>query len=494
MVITERLVKAFKVGAPLIAVETADPAATLLAARDAFEALEIANGKVGLVMWDCAAGARPINETGKAAVAKLGGKPEALVAPAQVLIKAMSDLPDNTVLFMQNMHRFLGNDMVLQAVWNLRDKFKANGRMLVMLGTTFRMPAELQHDVFTFVEPLPSRAQLGQTIGELRESGIELSDDTIEKAANAAIGVTAFAAENLAAMACTKEGMNLTQLWDSKRRKINETPGLKVANALSFGDLGGLSQVKKFMGGILRGNDAPSAIVFIDEADKAMAGAQHDTSGVSQDQLGSTLTWMEDKEATGIIAYGVPGSGKSALAKACGAEIDIPVIELDLGGLKGSLVGQSQQQLREALKVIDAVSAGRTLFIATCNSLVTLPPEFRRRFKLGTWFFDLPDMQERIAIWKLYAARYEFLPATYSKLLSREWTGAEIKTCCEIAWRMNTTLVDAAQYIVPVAVAAREQLDGLRRGAANRFLSASKPGLYDLGEDDAGSTRRFLGE
>ena len=53
-------------------------------------------------------------------------------------------------------------------------------------------------------------------------------------------------------------------------------------------------------------------------------------------------------------------------------------------------MGASTERLRTALQIIDAVSQGRMLFIATCNSIASLPPELRRRFTLGTFFFDLP--------------------------------------------------------------------------------------------------------
>jgi len=53
--------------------------------------------------------------------------------------------------------------------------------------------------------------------------------------------------------------------------------------------------------------------------------------------------------------------------------------------MKGSLVGESERRLRAALSVVDAVSQGQALFIATCNSIGALPPELRRRFTLGTF-------------------------------------------------------------------------------------------------------------
>lgn len=187
---------------------------------------------------------------------------------------------------------------------------------------------------------------------------------------------------------------------------------------------------------------------------------------------------MEDKKCTGLIFVGPPGASKSMVAKAIGNENEIPTISLDIGGMKGSLVGQSEKNLREALKVIVAVSGGNALFIATCNKLADLPPELRRRFSLGTFFFDLPTNTERGKIWEIYLKKYELsdtkLPKDYG------WTGAEIKTCCDLAWRLDCSLIEASQFIVPVSVSAKETIETLRKQASGRFISASEAGIYDM--------------
>jgi AAA+ superfamily predicted ATPase len=111
---------------------------------------------------------------------------------------------------------------------------------------------------------------------------------------------------------------------------------------------------------------------------------------------------MQDNSASGVIFIGPPGSAKSMVAKAAGTEAGVPTIQLDLGAMRGSLVGQSESQVRSALKVITAVASGKTLWIATCNSIGNLPPELRLRFTLGTFFFDLPAAAERDRIWNIY--------------------------------------------------------------------------------------------
>ncbi|MGD0124007.1 MAG: hypothetical protein ABSF46_01515 [Terriglobia bacterium] len=96
-----------------------------------------------------------------------------------------------------------------------------------------------------------------------------------------------------------------------------------------------------------------------------------------------------------------------------------------------------EQAVGAALQIIDAVSQGRVLFIATGNSITSLPPELRRCFMLGTFFFDLPTAEERETIWEIYFKKY----GVSGDLPNDEgWTGAEIKECCRQAHRLGITL------------------------------------------------------
>jgi SpoVK/Ycf46/Vps4 family AAA+-type ATPase len=275
----------------------------------------------------------------------------------------------------------------------------------------------------------------------------------------------------------------MPDLWERKRQQIEQTPGLSVwRGGETFDDIAGVENIKSFVTRLAGGPQAPRVCVFLDEIEKAMGNAGGDTSGVKADQLGALLTWMQDRKALGIIAIGAGGGGKSMVAKATGNALGGLTISMDLGGMKGSLVGESEQKLRTGLKVIDATSQGSVLVFATCNRIAVLPPELRRRFTMGTFFFDLPTYEERLAIWKLYLKKYgmnDVSPAAASTGTNdHDWTGAEILQCCDIAHRLNCCLADAAAYVVPIAKSAADQLDDLRTQASGRFISASYPGIY----------------
>lgn len=53
----------------------------------------------------------------------------------------------------------------------------------------------------------------------------------------------------------------------------------------------------------------------------------------------------------GVMLLGIPGCGKSLVSKTIANEWELPLLKLDLGNVFGSLVGESEARMREALKL-----------------------------------------------------------------------------------------------------------------------------------------------
>lgn len=464
-----------RVGTPLVAVWTADPASAIA------HVTATVNGKneeTPLVAWDFASGLQGRNEAGKSALAKVLGENPAALGPGDMLVLA-GRIAADAIIFFLNPQRFWEQADVVQGIWNLRDVFKAGGQMLVLVcpaGAT--LPVELQNDVMMVDEPLPSPDDLAQLVGDTFESANipAPEQEVVSKAVDALVGLAAFPAEQVLAMSLSKKGLDLDRLWERKRQAVEQTPGLTVwRGGETFDQIGGCDSIKRFLTAVLHGQEAPRVIVFVDEIEKAFAGTGTDMSGVKTEMTGTMLSWMQDRGADGVIFIGPAGAAKSAVAKAAGATASIPTIAFDLSAMQSSLVGGSGERLRAALQVVDAISQGRSLWIATCNSITTLPPELRRRFTLGTFFFDLPSEGERRAIWDIYLNKWNLdgeLPD------DEGWTGAEIKECCRKAWRLKLSLRESAEYIVPLSRSAADQIEALRRQASGRFLSAALPGVF----------------
>lgn len=482
-----KLVRDFKAArrcsTPILGVQTPDMAATMATLVEA-----VGDFKGGIaVAWDIVRGLQALVPDQAKELARILERaqkdPATLGNPVEALEVAQY-LPPGSVYFMMNAQRCYSELTVLQAIWNVRDSFKQNRRMLVLLGPGLKLPQELEGDVIVLDEPLPTPEECRSLIEkQLDNADLPAAPAAIlQKATDAVMGLPAFTVEQITAMSLSKKsegGIDLDALWDRKRTAIEQTPGLSVwKGGESYDAVGGCANIKGFLDRFIGGRSSFNAVVFIDEIEKAMAGAGPvgDTSGTSQDQLMQLLTFMQDKRTPGLIFIGHPGVAKSQIAKATGNKAGVPTIQMDLGGMKAGIVGESEARVRQALKVVEAVSGGKALFIATCNDISALKPELRRRFKLGTFFFDLPDAEEREAIWAIYLQRYGLKEE--GRPDDENWTGAEIENCCELAWSLNTNLRDAASYIVPIAKAAAGRVEKLRGDADGRFISASYQGVY----------------
>ncbi|MCA1727094.1 MAG: AAA family ATPase [Actinobacteria bacterium] len=172
----------------------------------------------------------------------------------------------------------------------------------------------------------------------------------------------------------------------------------------------------------------------------------------------------------GILITGVPGCGKSLIAKTLARTWDQPLVLLDPGRIYAKYVGESERRLGEALDAVDAMApvvlwidelekgfapsgdgdggvSQRVLgtflrwmqerpdgvFIAaTCNDVRRLPPELLRKGRFDEIFFvDLPGEDERREILRLHLASRDRDPKAFDidRLVaaSKGFTGAEIE-------------------------------------------------------------------
>lgn len=484
---TTQYKKARAASTPLMAISTPDPAATIQGIVKASS-----NGSAApLIQWDCVSGAQGINSEGAKEIARVckDVSPSDVVSPIEMLIIA-NGLEDNSVLFMLNGHQYFDQPTFIQAFWNLRDVFSNKQCSAILLGPSFTMPPELQQDTLLLDEPLPNAEQLRTIVSGLatRNKIPNVTNETLDKAVDALRGLAAFPADQITAMSASrKDGLDIDGMWERKRQMIKQTAGLSVwSDGLKFSDLEGIDELERRMRLIIAGKASPKIIVWLDEVEKIMAGAAGSASGFNateQDQMAILLSEMQDRNYSGMILVGVPGAGKSAFAKAVGAEAGILTIRLDLGGTKGSgLVGQAENAIRDAMKIINAVGGdGGAFFIATSNDIRVIKPELKRRFRKGIWFFDLPEKKEREKIWQLYLKKYAALglKATNQKIdFDEGWTGAEIESCVSTAWEECVPLAEAARSIIPVSVSGKEDIARLRHEADGRYNAVNHAGVY----------------
>jgi len=515
MNMTDRLKAARRVAVPLVAIATPDPADTIRTVRAAFE--NGAKTPIPIVCWDSMNGLTGLNAVGRSAIAKALGVEDPTEWPAMTsnpgaALALMAQMPGEqrdtggaltqrgSIVFMMNAHRYfedkpgVNNGQVLQGIWNLRDLYKADRRTLVPLvvpGTKF--PPEIAQDVVLFDEPYPDDAALQKIIvDQAKAGGLDKIDDALVASATDALrGLSAFSAEQIMAMSIDVEQstLNVDELWSRKISVVEQTEGLTVdSGAETFDDVRGLENFREFAMGLIKSKRSPTLYVRIDEMEKyfgglGSAGGPGDNTGTTQDRLGVILKEMEDNGYTGIVTVGHAGTGKSLVTKALANTATkvtgrrVLSVALDLGATTGGIVGESERKIRTAMKVLKSLAAGgRICFVATCNAIDDLPPALKRRFKLGTWMFDLPEREEKDAMWELMMKKYGIKKQSMPD--DTDWTGADIRNVCDVADNLECGLAKACQFVTFIAKSDPDAITNLRRKADGKFVSASKPGVY----------------
>ena len=478
-----------KRGVPIVAFESADPQATIVACQKAL------NGSLPPVCeWDAVRALRPVNREAEAIVNEIGTplktlNPVACLALIHDVYKC-KDSERPAIFFFHAGHKLLENWQAVQGIWNLRDKLKMYGATLVLIGPSVKLPPELSNDVPLFEEPVPTPEQINNRIDSTCKDAAKglpdfVSPDPEAKAriADTLTGyLSMFGIEQSLALALDASGINLRRLWELKVSNLKNTAGLEISQPeTNFANLAGCYGIKKFLTMLINGRERARGVFFLDEIEKMVAGGAGDLSGTSQAMIEQFLYWTEAKRVNALLLLGVPGAGKSWTAQCLAGEMKVPLLRGSMSSVKGSLVGQSEAQMRQLLKTVDSVTSDKTLMVATCNSLDSITPEILARFKLGVFFYSYPTQEEAAALWSLYTKQYDVDISTLPDAdVVCNWVGREIESCCYRAWLFNCTLAEAAESVVPVCRANKDKMDALRRAVSRRFLSAAHPGVYEF--------------
>jgi len=479
MCIIKQISKMLAVGTPIVACNSHDHPHTTerLVAEVAANSADRP-----LIAWNVADGVTGLNEPGERAIETLD--PKELKAAQQAgphgVLHVSKKLPAETVLVFENLHWYWDKPAVMQAILNLREPFKASKRCLIGLVLGATVPGDLIQATSYVEDPLPTQELLQDKVRGIFNSAYG-DKKTLEDAESAQIaqelrGCSPFRAEQLTALSLTKSGVDRSRLRDNARKQINDTVGLSVESTTeTFDDIGGLDAMRDYMKRYFGGPRRPAVVVRIEEIEKALAGVGTESSGTSGDALGVLLTAMEDYKWTGILAYGVSGCGKSLIAKAAANEFGAKGIRFDLNACKGSLVGESEKQIRAAMEVLYAIGGERVFIIASMNQITSLPPELRRRFAAGTWYFDVPSVAGRQDIWNISAKHFG---VTHDGYDADDLTGADIRDITQRSYELGCTTTEAAEYHVPLCKAAPDAIAQSRSDARGRYLDANFGGPY----------------
>jgi SpoVK/Ycf46/Vps4 family AAA+-type ATPase len=342
-------------------------------------------------------------------------------------------------------------DIVLQCY---RDQ--VNIKSLIIVSPQLEIPSKLQRYTEVIYYDLPNDTEVNNKVGKILTDYNETISDSkskIETTIGPNIkmnlkGLTNFEIEQITLASIKKHGnINIDMIRNYKKSILKKTHLLEMEDTdLTFNDVGGMTYLKDWLN--------ERECVWSDDAIK------------------NNIPLLK-----GLLLLGVPGCGKSLIAKAIANQWHLPLIRLDTSKIFSSRVGESESNMMKALKIVESISpcimmvdeiekafagsqsstfsdAGTTsrvigsflswfqdtefpvFVVATSNGIQYLPPELISRFD-DKFFVNIPSSIERQAIWDIqlrnFGRDWKKLDISLVKLadMTPQYTGREIEQICK---------------------------------------------------------------
>jgi len=434
---------------------------------------------------------------------------------------------DDGVFVMMYPHFYLkpGNSIpaMVQALKEYcRSMSRAPNRRLVLVAPPgYTLPNELEEDVSILDFDVPSYAELGEILenqisdtNELLVSSnrgkMSLSTSDTDRILAAAAGMSAHEFESAYTRAIVTHKRSLPdiaiddlveEVMKVKIEVVKRSEVLEVMPPANMEEVGGLENLKEWM--------RKRSRCFSQEARDFGVDAPK-----------------------GVALIGPPGTGKSLLAKATASLLGLPLIRFDVSRVFQGLVGASEERVRAALKMLDAMapcvamldevdkafqtgsggdsgvsqrvlglilthmqeSPASIFWVASANRTDNLPAEFLRRGRLDEVFsVNVPDADERLEVLKIHLRKRGKNPDDVPNL-SAAVAGSQGYVPAEIEAAVKDAIIDAytedveltgslistqLDNMVPLSQAFSTQFSAMEEWAKNnaRPASASKKAI-----------------
>jgi AAA+ superfamily predicted ATPase len=474
---------------PLIFVETRD--------EQRFLALlcRVAEG-LGLPVWTWSA-ARGLARNGHEAVYR--------TMDPRMALAFVTDVPDPGIFVFADAHHAIADPVVLRSVKDTAQQADRD-QTLVLTGPDRTVPPELEGLAVPWTLRPPDEKELARLVRRtvedlaLRNMAAEIGAKAEADLVTALRGVTLSDAERLLQRAVLRDGAlgpdDVAYVRSAKAELLNADGVLELiaSHSGTLEDVGGLDHLKSWLE--IRG--------------AVMAESRTASAGLDPPR--------------GILLTGVPGCGKSLIAKALANSWGRPLVLLDPSRLYGRYVGESEQRLDGALATVGAMApivlwideiekgfavggdgdggVSRRLLgtflrwlqdrtegvfvVATANDVGALPPELLRKGRFDEIFFvDLPGLTARREILAHHLRTRNHDPAEFDldKLteITSGFSGAEIEAVVVGAlYRAfgaggsltTEELVAEVQHTVPLSISRAEDVSRFRAWASGRAVSA----------------------
>ena len=460
--------------------------------------------KVNYYQWDCVYGLVQILPD------KTEKRIERMQNPLEVLAYILNSKKsgEKNIFDLDDINNHIDRDEVKLMFRKIAEATNNNTHAII-LSSIYRLPAELEKYITVLQIPLPKRNELGEVLDIVaKQSKVELKTNLRNRLIDAALGMTSMEADLAYCLASVKDGFDDKSPFtvSSEKEQIIRKSGILdyFPKNESLKDVGGMENLKEWL--------KKRQLAYDKEA----------------------RDWGL-KEPKGLLLLGVPGCGKSLIAKSIASSWNMPLLRLDVGKVFQGIVGSSEDNIRKAIATAEAVapcvlwideiekglsgvqSSGATdggvtsrifstiltwmqektapvFVVATANNINQLPPELLRKGRFDEIFFvDLPSQKEKENIFSIHLQKNRQNVSSFAlDILAQKaegFNGAEIEECVKeamftayvesqesnIAPKLQMIhILDAIKNTVPLSKTMEKQITDLRKFAVSRAKNASK--------------------
>ena len=422
--------------------------------------------------------------------------------PDAMLERVKHHVKDSLVILL-DFHPYLAEPRIVRLVKEIALNHQQNNTRLIFISHQFAIPAEFQKLCTRFELALPDKDTITQLVKEeakiwsLRhKQRIKVDTKAMDLLIQNLTGVTTSDAKRLIRNAIYNDGAithsDVKEVMEAKYQLVAQDGVLAFEyDTAEFAEVGGFKYLKD----------------WLNKRKQAFLG-KHENKALDTPK--------------GILLLGVQGCGKSLAAKAIAGVWGIPLLRLDFGALFNKYIGETEKNIREALKSAEVLSpcvlwideiekaiqtndgttgtAQRVLatfltwmaenkkpvfVVATANNIQSLPAELIRKGRMDEIFFvDLPDAQTRKEILAVHLHKRDLDTSRFDLALlaheSEGFSGAELEQAIVAASYTafanqqtidNEHILNEIHHTRPLSIVMAESIAELRNWARDRTVS-----------------------